>query len=356
MRRRGISLIALLLLSLLFQGCAAGSGWKPFEIQMYPDFVRTRNKVVGGVVLVKVVRAAVDKKGKTIPANERRTSGGGVVLASREARPGVYELAIVTNNHVIEDARKITIRLLDVDDFFSASVVGFDDFLDFALLRVETPYKVPALAMGDPRKLRVGELTYAIGHPHGQAWTLSVGVISNLWRGTLVDIIQFDGTFGPGNSGGGLFNLKGELIGIPNSYFRENTRVGFAISVHELQKSLPSLMKGGRVPHGSFGAIKFLGLDDLSPETEEALATPPPPYKLQAGVFVIDIPEGSPARRAGMTHGDVIVEINGRVVYGPFHLRRLIADSAPGVQIPVKVIRRKTVVILNVIPIEREEE
>lgn len=355
MKRLSVSSATLLLLLALFGGCASlKAGWY-FETTNSPYFARAFDKTKDGVVFVRVRREAFNKKGKEINAADRKVSGAGVIIISRKIQSGGYELLILTNNHVIKDAQEITAYLFPGDKSYPVDIVGFDDFLDLALLRVKTPQKAAALDIGDPRKLKIGEPVYAIGHPYGWTWSIFTGTISNLWKDYLVETIQFDGTFGPGNSGGGLFNLAGELIGIPTSYLRNDDRIGFAISIHVAQKLLPALMKGGRVPHGSFGNLKFTGIGDLVPESEDiVLRALPSPY--EGGVLITSVPDNSPGKKAGLLHGDIVVEVNGKAATNSRLFKKLFADSAVGTPIPIKVIRRGKEIALTIVPVEREEE
>lgn len=351
MRRHCAWLAAFFLLPLIFFGCAGGSRGQYIETASYPDFSRHYDKVKESLVWIRVVRPAVDKRGKRIPADERQSSGSGVIISSGPAPAGGYESYISTNNHVTSSAEKITVYLFPGDEFYKAELVGFDDLYDFSLLRIRTPHGLKAAVLGDASKLKVGNWVYAVGNPHDHTWSLSVGFIGNLWKDPLLETIQFDGAFNPGNSGGGLFNVQGELIGVPVR-IEEGGTIGFALSVNLLKRALPALNKGGRVPYGFLG-VTLKDTEDMDEEAAEKIF---PSSLPRQGVFVDEVHKGLPADMGGMFAGDIILAVNGKHVFSPRHLQKIVADSMIGEAIPIRVIRDGREMTLFVSPAERPEE
>jgi serine protease Do len=254
---------------------------------------------------------------------------------------------ILTNNHVVEGATKIEVQFFDEDDdeYFEAKVVGRDPLTDSALLQlVEKPTGDLTVAkFGDSSQMEPGDWVMAIGNPFGLAHTVSVGVISATSRPFPVaeqrsaNVLQTDAAINPGNSGGPLLNIRGEVIGVNTAIFSNggimgggagNIGIGFAIPINTIRDVLPGL-RAGKITRGRIG----VSVRPVSPDEVEALS-----LKDRRGAIVAQVPPG-PAATAGIEPGDVIIEFNGKPVNRSEDLPPIVAETAPGTTVPVKVIR-----------------
>jgi serine protease Do len=239
---------------------------------------------------------------------------------------------IVTNAHVVNGANQITVRLSDGQTIREVEAVGMDSASDLAVLRIRVPGLVAA-AWGDSEQLEVGDQVLAIGNPYQLAQTVTAGIISAKDRRGILrnldlqDFLQTDAAINPGNSGGPLVNLRGEVIGINTAIVGEAYRgIGFAIPSKLAQEVYNKLKAGERMPRGWLGVVPGV-LDERLAEQ----------LKLQdaRGVLVEGVAAGSPAEKAGIEPGDVIVEWNGKRVNDPNDLRFLAAGSRVGSSVKV---------------------
>ncbi len=245
---------------------------------------------------------------------------------------------ILTNNHVIEDADEIKVRLYN-NKTYKASVVGVDDSTDLAVLKIEADEKLTPLKLGDSEKLKVGEWVVAVGNPFGLDHTITTGVVSAKGRSIspesmkYEDYIQTDAAINPGNSGGPLVDLYGNAVGINSVIFSRNggyMGVGFAIPINLAKNVLNSILKHGRVVRGQLGVM----IQDLTPELRESFN-----FNGDGGSLVGDVTPNGPAERAGIRIGDIIVNYNGKAVNDTSHVRFMVAETAPNTTVPVTVIR-----------------
>ncbi len=244
---------------------------------------------------------------------------------------------ILTNNHVVGDVDKITVELQDGRIFTNAKVVGTDPDSEVALIKLEGD-NFPMLPLGDSGKMEVGDWVVAVGNPFGLSETVTVGVVSALGRSNVhitayEDFIQTDAAINPGNSGGPLINLDGQAIGINTAIASESggyMGIGFAIPINMAQTIAQQLRKTGKVVRG------YLGLygQDITADMAELLNLP----KAQ-GVVVAQVEQGSPAAKAGLREGDVILEVNGKPVESYVAFRNQIAMMKPGDEIQLAVSR-----------------
>jgi serine protease Do len=261
---------------------------------------------------------------------ERREQGlGSGVIVSTEGY-------ILTNNHVVEGASEIKVHLHDRREF-KALVVGTDPQTDIALLKIDAT-NLPALTLGDSSKLRVGEFVLAIGNPFGVGQTLTMGVVGATGRGGLnieeyEDFIQTDASINPGNSGGALVNVAGELIGINTAIISRgggNQGVGFAVPINMARYVMEEILKRGKVVRGWMG----MTIQEVTPDIARAFN-----LAEARGAMVADVMPDSPAARAGIMTGDIIVEINGERVADSRALRLKVAQMSPGTSVTLKLLR-----------------
>lgn len=252
---------------------------------------------------------------------------------------------IATNNHVIDKADEITVTLHDGRQF-KAKVVGTDKTTDLALLKIEKAGDLPAVAFGDSDKTRVGDWVMAVGNPFNLGGTVTVGVLSarnrDLRSGPYDDYLQIDAPINRGNSGGPLFNLDGEVIGINTAIFSPsggNIGIGFAIPSAIASKVLGELRENGRVERGWLGVYiqpmnadlaKTLGLDSAR------------------GALVAQVQDDSPAKKAGLMAGDVILALGDRQIEQARDLARFVADVEPGKTLQIKLWRARKEVTVEV--------
>jgi serine protease Do len=243
---------------------------------------------------------------------------------------------VVTNSHVVDGADTVKVKLAD-DREYRAKVVGKDARLDVAVLQIENaPRDLPVAALGGSDVLRVGEYVVAIGNPFGLGNTVTMGIVSAKGRtigaGPYDDFIQTDASINPGNSGGPLFSLRGEVVGINTAINPQGKGIGFAIPIDAVKQVLPQLVATGHVSRGRLGVL-IQGMDE---DLAKALGMDRP-----HGALVEEVEAGSPAEKAGVKSGDVIVAVNGQDVPHSEELPRMIAQHKPGSHVKVKVLRDK---------------
>jgi len=252
-------------------------------------------------------------------------SGSGFIIGS--------DGFILTNNHVIESAGRITVTLAD-GRVFRAEVVGADSAIDVALLRISGATNLPEAAIGNSDELRVGEWVCAIGNPLGYEHSLTVGVVSfigrKLFDASLDDYIQTDAAINFGNSGGPLINSRGEVIGINSAISSRASSIGFAVPINQAIGILPQLKESGRVSRGFIGVT----LTDVTPGLQRALG-----LTVAHGAIVQDVTPRSPAERAGVKPYDVILEVEGRQVTTNQELIRDISARQPGTVARIELLR-----------------
>lgn len=258
----------------------------------------------------------------------RKGQGSGVIITS--------DGYILTNNHVIANAREVNVTLPDKREF-KGRIIGTDPKTDLAVVKINAT-DLPAVSWGDASRLQVGEYVLAVGNPFGLNSTVTMGIVSAVGRGHMgitqyEDFIQTDAAINPGNSGGALVNTRGELVGINTAIFSQTggyQGVGFAVSTTMAKPIYESLVKTGKVVRGYLG----VGIQDLNQELAKSFS-----MKESRGALVSDVREGSPAEQAGLKEGDVIVEYHGTLVEDGVALQRLVTRTSAGTVVPLKVIR-----------------
>ncbi len=245
---------------------------------------------------------------------------------------------ILTNNHVIEDADVIKVSLSDNREF-DAKVIGADPQSDVALLKIEDPENLPVLPLGDSDALEVGEWVIAIGNPFGLSQTVTVGVVSAKGRSSVginqyENFIQTDAAINPGNSGGPLINVHGEVVGINTALFSRTggyMGIGFAIPINMAQSIEDQLQKDGKVTRGWLGVV----IQDVDKELAESFG-----LKQAGGILISEVQKDSPASKAGIKQGDVIIRLNEIVLKNVSDLRNRIALISPESEVTLHIIRR----------------
>ena len=258
---------------------------------------------------------------------------------------------IVTNNHVIEGADEIVVEFFDNGGEMPAQVVGVDPELDIALLKVEADHPLPFVSFGDSDQMRVGDWVLAVGNPLGQGFSVSAGIISARNRelsGTYDDYIQTDAAINRGNSGGPLFNMTGEVIGVNTAILSPtggSIGIGFAMSSAVVTRVVDQLKEYGETRRGWLG----VRIQDVSADMAEAMG-----LDSTAGALVTDVPTG-PAADAGVEAGDLIVSFDGRDVADTRDLVRIVGNAPVGKVVRLVVLRDGQTMTLKVTLGRREE-
>lgn len=282
---------------------------------------------------------------------EKRVSGlgSGVIVD-----PNGY---VVTNSHVIAEAKEIRVILKDRREF-PAKVVGSDAKSDIAVIKIEAD-RLPSAPWGDSSKLEVGEYALAIGNAFGLTETVTLGIISAVGRANVgisdyEDFIQTDAPINPGNSGGALINIRGELVGVNTAIFSQtggSLGIGFAIPSNMAKPVMESLIKSGRVVRGWLG----LSIQEVTPDLAREFGLSQP-----EGVLIGDLLPGSPAAKAGLHRGDVILQVDGKTVEGTGQLRNLVAAASIGSVLKMNILRdgkpRNVTATVEEPPMEEKEE
>ncbi len=244
---------------------------------------------------------------------------------------------IVTNNHVIEDAEEIKVRLSDGREFI-AELVGTDPDTDLAVLKVDAG-NVPYVKFSQNVNLRVGDFVVAVGNPFGLGGTVTSGIVSAIGRDTGMfgsayqNFIQIDASINRGNSGGPTFDLKGNVVGVNTAIFSPSggsVGIGFAIPSDTAMNVVNQLIENGSVTRG------FLGVNIRNLEPEMAMALD---LKDTKGALVLEVNPGSPADKAGLQDGDVVVAFDGKTVTTASELTRVVGNTKPGINTATKIIR-----------------
>lgn len=265
-----------------------------------------------------------------VPPQERRSLGSGVIITYKDGK-----FYILTNNHVVRNAKSIKVRF-DEHTEKKGRIVGTDPKTDVAVVEVDVKdIKDPeqrVARLGDSDKLKVGQLVIAIGNPYGLERTVTMGVISALQRSIGVtqyeSFIQTDAPINPGNSGGPLVNIRGEVIGINTAIVAEGQGLGFAISINLAKWIAEQLIAKGKVIRGWLGVV----IQEVTPDMAEAVG-------VKEGVIIAQVMPSSPAEKAGLKVGDVVIAIDGEKVSSVRDLQLRVMRTSPGKEITLTVIR-----------------
>ncbi|MEJ2670555.1 MAG: Do family serine endopeptidase [Gammaproteobacteria bacterium] len=264
------------------------------------------------------------------PRKRQQSAGSGVIV---DADKGI----VLTNYHVVKGADDVQVSLVDGRSF-AAQVLGSDEELDIAVLKIEADELVD-VKIGDSNSLAVGDFVVAIGNPFGLGQTVTTGIVSALGRTGLgiegyENFIQTDASINPGNSGGALVNLAGELIGINTAIIAPsggNVGIGFAIPVSMAKASLAQILEHGEVRRGQVG----IGIQDITPDLRKAFNL----KNGQQGVLVTNVVAKSPAEKAGINAGDVVIAVDGQTVESTGKLRSVIGTKSIGERVRLTLLR-----------------
>jgi len=276
---------------------------------------------------------------------KEQSLGSGVVVSS--------DGYIITNYHVVEKSDEIKVILFDQQNY-KGKIIGTDPKTDLAVIKIPAT-NLPAIKWGDSDKLQVGEFVLAFGNPYSLGHTVTMGIVSALGRANVgiadyEDFIQTDAAINPGNSGGPLVNIKGELVGINTAIFSRTggyQGIGFAVPSNMARSVMTQLMNEGKVTRGWLG----ITIQNLTPELAKEFD-----LKKSSGALVTDIFKGSPAEKAGIRRGDVILEINGKEIRNVESLRNIVAQSKVGSRIKLEVLRNGRTLSTNVSVTEFPQE
>jgi Do/DeqQ family serine protease len=257
---------------------------------------------------------------------------------------------VMTNNHVIKGMDKIRITLYDGTVIEDVKVVGGDSASDIAVLKFESKDDLPVAKLGNSDELRVGDWVIAIGSPFGFSSTVTVGVISAKHRSigaipeapSIQDFLQTDAAINPGNSGGPLVNVKGEVVGVNTAIVSRTGQyagIGFAVPINIAKNVADQLIEKGKVERGYLGIF----MQDVDQNIAKHFK-----LKKPQGVIVTDVVKGSPAEKAGIKSGDLILEIDGREVKNSIQLRAYVQSKKPGDKVKLKVLRDGKEMEINV--------
>jgi serine protease Do len=318
----------------LWPGAAAGQIWTdggdtrfgPDDPLTFGAFADLAENVSPAVVFLRVT---VSAGGASLPGvGEARGEGSGFIIHE--------DGLVVTNHHVVENARVITVVTMDGEEY-PAEVVGTDPRTDIALVRMETDHPLPITPLGESSDLRVGDWVVAIGNPLGLEHSVTVGIVSALGRrdirpegrDLIEDFIQTDASINPGNSGGPLLDINGNVVGVNSAVSIAANGIGFAIPIDMVKTLLPQLMNGEVIR-------SYLGVRTgaVSPEMRDEFA-----LGAQQGAYVVEVVDGAPAARAGIQRGDVIIKFGGVEIGEPRELSWLASTAGVGAEVEVELVR-----------------
>ena len=270
-----------------------------------------------------------------MPDQEQRRQGlGSGMILDQEGH-------ILTNNHVVAEADELEVTLAD-GRTFQAEVTGTDDKTDLAVIKLQGDFEdLPAIELGDSTDLEIGQWVLAVGSPFGLQRTVSAGIISAKGRSGIgvakyESLIQTDAAINPGNSGGPLVNLQGQVVGIntailsPSRGYMGNVGIGFAIPVRMATQILPELKTGAKIRRGYLG----IRISDLTPGMADTFD-----FEGTQGVLIHEVEEGTPAEEAGLQHGDIVTEYDGRKVENSNQFQQMAAATKPGEKVKLTLWR-----------------
>ncbi|MFO0889056.1 MAG: trypsin-like peptidase domain-containing protein [Isosphaeraceae bacterium] len=301
----------------------------------------------------RAVVGAAEKVGPSVVHIEARHARNGRGRGNRGTGSGFVFTSsgyILTNSHVVHGAEQLEVTLADGSEHH-ADLIGDDPDTDLAVIRVHAGELMPA-TLGDSKRVRVGQLALAIGHPYGFQSSVTAGVVSALGRslragsGRLIDdVLQTDAALNPGNSGGPLVDSRGQVIGVNTAMILPAQGICFAIAINTAKFVAGRLIRDGRVRRARLG---------IAVQTVPLPAGPggQGDRKPRGAVLVAGVEPDGPADRAGLEEGDLILGLDGQPVGGIDDLHRLLAEERVGVKVPIRILRRPEILTLHVVPVE----
>jgi len=273
---------------------------------------------------------------------KQRSLGSGFVISN--------DGYIFTNNHVVEKADKIVVKVSDGKEY-EAKIIGTDPKTDIALIKIKPSNSLPVVEIGDSDQVKVGEWVIAIGNPFGLEQTVTAGIVSAKGRvigaGPYDNFIQTDASINPGNSGGPLFGMDGKVIGINTAIVAQGQGIGFAIPINMAKGILGDLKTKGKVTRGWLG----ISVQDITEDIAKNLN-----YKDKKGALVSDVFKGDPADKAGIKVGDIIIEINDKSIKDTHTLLLTIAVMQVGEKVSIKALRDGKEIAFQVVVAERKDK
>ena len=333
------------------EGSQVTAGTPPDDSQLLDAYslavVGAADKVSPSVVNIEVSQSVPGRgPARGINPREARGNGSGFIFT-----PDGF---ILTNSHVVHNALKIEVLLTD-GRHFHADLVGDDPDTDLAVIRINGN-QLASAQLGDSQSVRVGQLVIAIGNPYGFQCTVTAGVVSALGRslraksGRLIDnVIQTDAALNPGNSGGPLVNSRGEVIGVNTAMILPAQGICFATAINTAKFVAGRLIKDGHITRG------YVGLAGQNVPLLRQIVR----YhqlEVETGILVVSIEKGSPAEKAGLREGDLIIGFDDQPVTGIDELHKLLTDTRIGHQSNVDIIRRTEKLRLPIVPEEYQEK
>jgi serine protease Do len=316
-----------------------------FSTKTFIDVAKAKKPAVVNISTTQVLKQIIRRPRRRLPGGERdpwsefferffegmpeqrthRSLGSGIIFDK--------EGHIITNNHVVERASEIKVKLHDGSEY-DAKVIGTDPKTDLALIKIEADKPLPTLSLGDSDALQVGEWVVAIGNPFGLEHTVTVGVVSAKGRvigtGPYDDFIQTDASINPGNSGGPLLNTDGQVVGINTAIVAAGQGIGFATPSNIALRVIEDLRTKGSVVRGWLGVV----IQRMSPELAKSFG-----LEEKTGALVAEVVEDSPAQKAGIKRGDVIIKFNGTEIKTMDALPRRVAATKPGTKATITILR-----------------
>lgn len=342
MSRRFVFYVSLLLFPLLSAFLPATSASAK---AIGPDFAQLSKKLTPSVVNISTSKVITPQRRFIRPPNQspfddffdrffeeqpqrsqkQRSLGSGFIISK--------DGYILTNNHVVDGADEIRVKLNNGKEF-KAEIKGRDQKLDLALIKITAKDELPACELGNSDTIEIGEWVLAIGNPFGLSETVTAGIVSAKGRvigsGPYDDFIQTDASINPGNSGGPLFNAEGKVIGINTAIIAGGQGIGFAIPINMAKSIIPQLRDKGKVTRGWLGVQS----QSMTPELAKSFG-----LEGEKGALVSEVVKDTPAEKAGLKSGDIILTFDGKPVHDAGELSRIVAVTEPGKKVQVKILR-----------------
>ena len=360
--KAGAMVLATLFIAVFFTTLTPAPAWSRGLPSSFADLVEKASPSVVNIGVIKVVKGKqvmpfgpddpfhdfFEKYfGDKMPGNRRQGGLGTGFIIDKNGY-------ILTNNHVIDEADEIKVKLAN-DKEYDAVIVGRDPKTDLALIKIQPDEPIVPLPLGNSESLKVGDWVLAIGNPYGLGNTVTSGIVSAKYRrigaGAYDNFIQTDASINPGNSGGPLLNMDGEVVGINTAIFSRtggSVGIGFAIPSNMAKDLLPQL-KDGKVIRGWLGVV----VQEITPELKEALS-----LKDTKGALVSSVSPGGPAEKAGIQRGDVVATFDGTPIKEMGDLPYVVASTPVGKTVEVEVIRKgkKTTIEVKIAQLQESEE